>query len=226
MNQKEFDDGIKILTAAFRQKYSEDSYKLFWAELKEKNGDAFLTTCRILAKEETRLPSLSMIFARLPQEIVPEGLPRIVHELWSDKMRRLYNAVISLPTREERFAFTDRLDAPDRNALADAVLLYETIWPEVCRQNPMADSETKIRLALDQLINHDPRSKRGPKPAWYLKKYENAKPAPAVQEPTQVKFDLATLEGPGPAAGLHPEKIIVDDKVEKEPEFTEENLPF
>ena len=68
MTRQEFDTGIGILQAAIRRKYSDDSILLFWGELRENIGGAFIFACQRLARESLKLPVLSELLEAMPKE--------------------------------------------------------------------------------------------------------------------------------------------------------------
>src|SRR3990172_7115242 len=68
MTREQFDIGIGILQSALRRKYSDESILLFWGELRENIGEAFIFACRRLARESLKLPVLSELLEAIPEE--------------------------------------------------------------------------------------------------------------------------------------------------------------
>lgn len=148
MIHEEFQKGIEVLQAAFRRRYSDQSIALFWEELREIDGPAFIVACRVMARGEDRLPSLSTIFRNLPQKEKAEVAESLYGLPWLDEVRKVYNDCTAYTTQEERVAFRDKLDAKGKTLLTHGVILYETVWPQVLAEHPDWSREAQINEAL------------------------------------------------------------------------------
>lgn len=152
MTKEEFNRGMDVLQAAFLRKYSEESVLVFWQELKEEPGSAFVLVCRMLAKKAQHLPSLSEILQAMPERILAKDDDEDYENLdWFGKIRFLYNKATSFTTYQERCDWVDKKQ-PDcvnkRQLLFHGCLLYEKIWPEVSKEHPDWNEEMKIKECL------------------------------------------------------------------------------